>query len=97
MIDVRVTGGMRYGGSEPTPCALCGENVDPGMEAQAIGTPEGFQMVHRECLLRSTLGGIGHLQDHAYWCCEMHDPDGGRTFRQSALEVDVWVHEHGID
>jgi hypothetical protein len=45
--------------------------------------------------LRTALGGIGHLENHAYWCKEMHDPDGGRTLRQSALEVDEWVHRHG--
>lgn len=45
---------------------------------------------HRECLFREVYGGIGHHEDHEFWCLTMHDPDGGRTRRQSALEV--WEH-----
>ena len=76
-------------------CALCDEPVEPGSDASPIVTPEGPRRAHRECLLRVGLGGIGHLENHSYWCKEMHDPDGGRTLRQSALEVDEWVHIHG--
>ena len=82
-----------------TLCPLCEEPVtaeqarDP--RAQPIGGLGGDRIAHRECLLRDVMGGIGHLTDHVYWCHEMHDPDGGRTLRQSALEVDAWLHEHG--
>jgi hypothetical protein len=41
------------------------------------------------------MGGIGHLTDHYYWCKQMNDPDGGFTYRQSALLVDQWVANHG--
>ena len=48
----------------------------------------------RECSLRSVLGGIGHMEDHQHWCREVGDPDGGRSDRQSALEVWAWVRAH---
>lgn len=66
-------------------------------DAHPIGTEAGQQMAHRECLLRSVMGGIGHLADHAHWCLTMHDPDGGYTYRESALLVDQWVADHAID
>lgn len=65
--------------------------------AATVTTAKGRRSAHRECMLRTVLGGIGHLEDHQHWCNEMHDPDGGRTFRQSALEVDAWVHKHGVE
>lgn len=82
------------------PCPLCEEPVtwdQIGPRAQRIGGLGGNRIAHRECLLREAIGGIGHLEDHAYWCTEMHNPDGGRTRRQSALEVDEWVHQHGVE
>jgi hypothetical protein len=77
-------------------CVLCTEPVDPDDDTRPIGTEDGMRQAHRECLLRSVLGGIGHLTDHFYWCIQMHDPDGGCTYRQSALECDAWVRRHGI-
>ena len=74
-------------------CVLCYETITDGQDSRPIN---GDQLAHRECLLRSVMGGIGHLEDHAYWCQDMGDPDGGRTYRQSALEVDEWVHKHGL-
>jgi hypothetical protein len=65
-------------------CVLCEEPIGPGDDAQACSPGRA----HRECLLRAVVGGIGHHEDHAYWCGQMHDPDGGRTYRQSAIEVD---------
>jgi hypothetical protein len=49
--------------------------------------------VHRECMLRTVMGGIGHLTDHAFWCNGQGDPDMGLSFRESALAVDQWVHD----
>lgn len=82
----------------PEICLLCDEAVDPD---DLRGTPiwhEGVRRAtHRECSLRSVLGGIGHHLDHAYWCKEKHDPDAGMTFRQSAKAVarmvDRWAEE----
>lgn len=54
----------------------------------------GAEPVHRECSLRSVLGGIGHLRDHDHWCTRMGDPDGGRSYRESALAVWDWTRRH---
>lgn len=71
-------------------CPLCDELVLPTDDSHPVsGMP-----AHRECLLRNVMGGIGHLENHNYWCNEMHDPDGGRTYRQSGLEVDQWIVDH---
>lgn len=78
-------------------CSMCTEPISAAEATEAMlvmGQPGGL-FAHRECLLRAVLGGIGHIENHSYWCHEMHDPDGGRTYRQSALEVDAWVHTHG--
>lgn len=80
------------GEQAPTPvgelCFECQEPVREGDRGQFL-TVDGPRPVpvHRECQLRVALGGIGHLEDHAYWCGKQGDPDGGRTSRQSALEV----------
>ena len=68
-------------------CPLCGEAI----EDPDVGPINGTERAHRPCLLRAVVGGIGHLEDHAMWCVERGDPDGGRTYRQSAIEVDLWV------
>lgn len=52
---------------------------------------------HPECGLRSAVGGIGHLTNHAYWCLVVNDPDAGMTYRQSAIQVARWVEEYGLD
>ena len=77
-------------------CALCGEVIEDGHQGSFIGTEHGLAPVHKECSLRSVLGGIGHLDRHNYWCVKMHDPDAGQTFRTSALRVWDWVAEHGF-
>lgn len=83
-------------------CVMCEEPIQPGDQGSFMGTSvpsmpaATFGPVHRECSLRSALGGIGHLDHHSYWCVKMHDPDGGRTYRQSALEVWDWVADHGF-
>jgi hypothetical protein len=78
-------------------CPLCDESTT-GRDTRPLWGVNGMrQYAHRECLLRTVMGGIGHLEDHAYWCVEMHDPDGGRTRWQSALEVDAWIAAHGVE
>jgi len=81
----------------PVTCPLCDEPVTTAHiadRAQRVGGAGGNAYAHRECLLRSVMGGFGHLTDHLYWCLTMHDPDGGMTYRQSALAVDEWAHAH---
>ncbi len=66
-------------------CVLCSEAIGRGEEAVPIHPDRA----HRECALRAVVGGIGHHEDHQRWCNVAGDPDGGRTYRQSALEVDA--------
>jgi len=80
-------------------CLLCATPVWPG-EALAVGRwhdPTGaVRSVHTECALRSVVGGIGHLRDHARHCLAEGDPDAGMSYRDSALAVAEWVKLHGI-
>jgi hypothetical protein len=77
------------------PCALCKEPIAQGNRGSFMGAAHDefgaywLTPVHRECSLRSVLGGIGHLRDHQRWCIEGKDPDAGYTYRESALLV--WV------
>lgn len=69
-------------------CGLCEEPLTPADDVRPLGgVPSG--RAHRECLLRSVMGGIGHHENHLMWCIERGDPDGGRSYRASALEVDM--------
>lgn len=73
-------------------CLLCGEPVtDHPSTCAPMTLLDGDawvgRLAHRECMLRSVMGGIGHFENHDYWCKQMNDPDGGRSYRQSALEV----------
>jgi len=54
--------------------------------------PNGFAQ-HRECSLRSVLGGIGHLVDHDVYCKGELGPDAGLSYRESAMLV--WMLRHG--
>lgn len=78
------------------PCQFCGELIAPDDQGsfvwgvrlpQSLAVEATQEPAHRECSYREVKGGIGHWEDHAYWCGEKGDPDGGRTRRQSALEV----------
>jgi hypothetical protein len=73
-------------------CVLCEEPIGPTEDAQ----PCQPGRAHRECLLRAVVGGIGHHEDHVHWCGVLGDPDGGRTYRQSALEVDALIRRSGL-
>lgn len=70
-------------------CILCDEPFDKPtkgvMPPVTVSSLEGPGSAHRECMLREVIGGIGHLIAHQYWCVQQHDPDGGLTYRQSAL------------
>jgi hypothetical protein len=66
------------------PCPLC--NQGPAVEP-----------MHRICLLRSALGGIGHLLDHQYWCNEVEDTDAGLTRLESARCVEALCQRYGVE
>jgi hypothetical protein len=78
------------------PCAFCDEAIGGDDRGSFIGAEDGPAPMHRECSLRSVRGGIGHLTDHAYWCGQKHDPDGGLSRRESALRVWNWVIDYGL-
>ena len=69
-------------------CILCMEPIE---------VQHRLGQAHSECLLRSVLGGIGHHEDHQRWCVQENDPDGGRSFRQSAIEVELLVEKLGME
>lgn len=80
----------------PTPsadCVLCEEPVVEGDQGTLFTTGEP---AHRECSLRSVVGGIEHLTaepGHALGSCY----EGSTlTYRESALQAWKWVQEHGI-
>lgn len=79
------------------PCVHCDEPVQAGQQGSFVYVAlEGLDVqrpAHKECSLRVVLGGIGHLENHPYWCNLVGDPDGGRSTRQSALEVWKWTQE----
>lgn len=74
-------------------CAHCSEQIRADEERADIITLD----VHRECALRSVMGGIGHLLDHAHFCQGELGPDAGLDYRTSALLVDVWIHRKGVE
>lgn len=89
-------GGVRF----PTPigkkCVLCHEMIDEG-DCGVFSQMDGTLVPnHRECGFREVIGGIGHLKDCRFWCHTIGDPDGGRSYRESALEVWEWSRQHPI-
>ncbi len=81
-------------------CGYCEEPIRDGDQGvlQVFVRTDGADRrpIHKECMLRQVLGGYGHHMDHAYWCGQMHDPDGGLSRRESSLrvweltEIDLW-------
>lgn len=69
------------------PCAWCAIPIDIDDRGSFLHTGDGPRPLHNECGFRQTLGGIGHHIDCNHWCRIRNDPDGGRTKRESALEV----------
>lgn len=61
------------------PCPLCSTPPRDG--------PMSRDEIHPECGLRMVLGGWGHHVDHEHWCIEVGDPDGGLSYRESAIRV----------
>lgn len=71
-------------------CMHCQERFKEGDNGAV--TPTGFAQ-HRECSLRSVMGGIGHQVDHAYYCRSELGPDAGLSYRRSAILVWAWIAE----
>lgn len=90
--------------TQPIPvCAFCDEPVtSEDRQGQHVGYVDGslehtLHLTHYECGLRSVLGGIGHMTNHAHWCVEEGDPDAGMSYRDSAREVLRIVREVGVE
>jgi hypothetical protein len=90
-------------------CLFCQEEIAEGDRGfvQAGVTPltrrgktTGHQIaslyVHRECQLRSVLGGLEHLEGRCEYTghCHVLREAAGRTIRQDALAV--WDRVHGV-
>jgi hypothetical protein len=83
-----------------TACLMCEMPVEKGeerAEGRWMDEKGASRIVHRECALRAVIGGIGHLTNHEIWCNKVGDPDGGVGYRASAIMVDQWIREHGMD
>lgn len=74
-------------------CELCSEDVAPGEESRQVT----MMVAHPECLLRSAMGGIGHLIDHRHFCKGDLGPDAGLSYRLSALLVATYVRHVGVE
>jgi hypothetical protein len=74
-------------------CIFCETPIEPTDQGSFIGSLEDLIPAHKECSLRSVMGGIGHLRDHFFWCRDKGDPDGGLGYRESALQV--WRYMRG--
>ena len=68
-------------------CMYCRDRFEAGDNGAIF--PTGYA-AHRECQLRSVMGGIGHLVDHERYCRSELGPDAGLSYRASA--VLVWRH-----
>lgn len=86
--DAPVTDGAEWLDAAPTDltCMGCQEHFQPGDNGAIM--PNGFAQ-HRECSLRTSMGGIGHLVDHEHYCRGL-GPDAGLSMRLSS--VLVWRH-----
>lgn len=83
-------------------CYFCDEELVGPLVANEVPDPQpqdrvylgGTDGVHRACMLREVLGGIGHLTDHNLWCNERQDCDAGLSRYASAVAVWDWVQNH---
>lgn len=71
--------------------SVCFQCEEPIREGDGGGTYESGLVVHKECNLRSVMGGIGHLVDHARYCAT--DTDAGLGRRVSSKMVWEWFVE----
>lgn len=72
-------------------CMHCHERFVEGDNGAVM--PTGYAQ-HRECALRSVIGGIGHVLDHDLWCTIEGDPDG--TIGKRASAILVWQLSQGM-
>lgn len=80
------------------PCLHCGEQIADGdlgfMRVVVATVGPSVLPAHRECDLRSVLGGLDHVLgrcEHTGHCNELRE-QAGRTLREDALGVWAWAH-----
>lgn len=76
-------------------CLECDEEIVAGDRGDFVGTASGPRPRHRECALRSAIGGIEHLTAGPHEAGECYVKTT-LTRRQSALAAWEWVQRHGI-
>jgi hypothetical protein len=103
--DGRVDEAMRIDVPVGEFCTWCNDMFfadDSGKAVPVIGATPVIQYMHRECLMRSVVGGLDHLSGRCICCSPDGAPDGlgglaaGMTAHQEALAVDEHVFRHGI-
>lgn len=86
-------------------CLFCTVEIHDGDQGSYVGRladgPDGWVVastdpVHRECQLRTVIGGAGHLASapHEPGTC---DTDGGLSRYRSAKLVQRWVDQMGVE
>lgn len=81
-------------------CINCEEPIEEDQQGTFIYAIEDGVMTpkpsHKECSLRSVLGGIGHMKGLCTCNGGNTDPDENLSYRTSALLVWEWVRDHGV-
>ena len=77
-------------------CLFCEEAFDEAAgdsgQAMPLGRADGSVTVihvHKECMLRETVGSVACLEGH-------HRHETGLSRRQEALAAWAWIREHGM-
>lgn len=67
-------------------CEWCDELVTEDEGANLIHSPTGMKQIHAECMIRSVMGSVGHIQGRC--CCfvpgSVEDDPPGMTIREAA-------------
>lgn len=71
--------------------------IDPAESCPLCDAWSVAEDPHRECMLATVVGGIGHVLDHSYWCVVQADPHAGMAFRHSAKCVALLVDIFGAE
>lgn len=70
-------------------CAMCQEPITADDDAVALGS-----IFHTECLLRSSLGDVPHLEGRCL-CAGGTEHDDEGSYRDGARRTVAWLVEHG--
>ena len=68
-------------------CGFCGEAV----EEHDMGTVNGEQVLHHECLIRTLHGSVGHQQGRCACCGGTEEDPPGLTRREAAIAAAIYA------